>query len=87
MTIPNVKAIVAKVITAGLLVGALAFAAPAKAEAQRFVVGVQVGYPHYDHYDYARRDYYDHLRFEQGRRYADWGRAHDRDHYRYYGRR
>jgi hypothetical protein len=67
MKVMNVKAMVAKVMTVGLLAGAFALAAPVKAEAQGFVVGVQVGYPRYD---YSRRDYYDHLRFEQARRAA-----------------
>jgi len=88
MKITNVKATVAKGITVGLLAGAFVLAAPAKADAQRFVVGVQVGYPHYD---YARRDYYDHHRFERERRHEEWERAHERDHdrygYGYYGRR
>lgn len=83
MKITNVKAMIAKGVTVGLLAGAFVLAAPAKAEAQRFVVGVQVGYPHYD--------YYDHARFERERRHEEWVRAHERDHYRYgygyYGRR
>jgi hypothetical protein len=74
MKITNVKAMVAKGITAGLLAGAMVFAAPAKANAQRVVVGVQVGYPHY----------YDHARFEP--RHDVWFYRHDRN-YRYYGRR
>jgi hypothetical protein len=82
MKITNVKAMVAKGLTAGFLAGAFVLAAPAKADAQRLIVGVQVGYPHYD---YARRDFYDHVRFEQERRHEEWVRAHD--HYRYYGRR
>ena len=41
----TLKAMVAKVMTAGLVAGALVLAAPAKAEAQQFVVGVQVGRP------------------------------------------
>jgi hypothetical protein len=85
MKITNVKAMVAKSVTVGLLAGAFVLAAPAKADAQRFVVGVQVGHPHYD---YVRHDYYDHVRFEQERRHEEWVRAHERDHYRYgyYGR-
>jgi hypothetical protein len=57
--------LIAKVMTVGLLAGAFVMAAPTKAEAQGFGVAVQVGYPHYD---YARHDYYDHMRFEQERR-------------------
>ena len=67
MKVMNVKAMVAKLMTVGLLAGAFALAAPVKAEAQGFAVGVQVGYPRYD---FARRDYHDHLRFEQERRAA-----------------
>ncbi len=64
----TLKSMVAKVMTAGLMAGALMFAAPKKAEAQQFSVGVQIGrpvvYPDY----YARRNYYDRLRWEQARR-------------------
>ena len=67
MKVMNVKAMVAKVMTVGLLAGAFAVAAPVKADAQGFAVGVQVGYPRYD---YSLRDYYDHLRFEEARRAA-----------------
>jgi hypothetical protein len=80
MKITNVKAIVAKAVTVSLLAGVFALAAPVKAQAEQFAVGVQFGYPHYDYY--ARRDYYDHLRFEQERRHDEWVRAHDRDRYR-----
>jgi len=40
-------------------------------------------------YDYARRDHYDHLRFEQERRHEEWVRAHEfgRYHDGYRGRR
>jgi hypothetical protein len=82
MKIANVKAMVAKGVTVGLLAGAFALAAPAKADAQQFAVGVQIGYPHYD---YARRGYYDHPRFVQERRHDEWARS--RYHYGYYGRR
>jgi hypothetical protein len=86
MKCTKVKAMVAKGVTVGLLAGAFVLAAPAKADAQQFAVGVQVGYPHYD---YARRDYYDHLRFEQERRHEEWVRAHEfrRYHEGYRGRR
>jgi hypothetical protein len=83
MTITNVKAMVVKGVAVGLLAGAFALAAPAKAEAQQFAVGVRVGYPHYDHYDYARRDFYERQRIEQERRHEEWVRAHERDRYRY----
>ena len=46
MTIPNVKAIVAKMMTVGLLAGAFALAVPVKAQAETFV-SVGVGYPRY----------------------------------------
>jgi hypothetical protein len=74
MKVTNVKAMVAKGVTVGLLAGAFVLAIPAKADAQQFAVGVQVGSPHYDH---ARRDYYDHLRFEQERRREERVRAHE----------
>ncbi|SNS23506.1 hypothetical protein SAMN05421770_101104 [Granulicella rosea] len=45
MTITNVKAMVAKVLTVGVLAGAVVMAAPAKAEAQGFAVGVRFGAP------------------------------------------
>jgi hypothetical protein len=83
MKLTSIKSMVVKGVTVGLLAGAVVLAAPAKADAQRFVVGVQVGYPHYD---YVRRDHFDHVRFERERHHDEW-RAHERDHYRYYGRR
>ncbi len=55
----NVKAMVAKVMTVGLLAGAFVMAAPAKADAQQFGAVVEVGYPHYD---YSRRDYFERQR-------------------------
>jgi hypothetical protein len=83
MKIANVKAMVAKGVTVGLLAGAFVLAAPAKADAQQLAVGVQVGYPHY-----YGPDYYAHLRFEQERRHTEWVRAHEygRYHYGYRGR-
>lgn len=95
MKFTSVKTMIAKGVTVGLLAGAVALAAPAKAEAQQFAVGVQVGYPHYDYvgrdYDYARRNYYERQRIEEARRHAEWVRAHerawDRDHDRYGYRR
>jgi hypothetical protein len=84
MKIANVKAMVAKGVTVGLLAGAVALAAPAKAEAQQFAVGVQVGYPHYG---YIGRDHYDRWRFEQ-LRHEEWVRAHEYNRYHYgYGYR
>jgi hypothetical protein len=84
MKITNVKAMVAKGVTVGLLAGAFVLAAPAKADAQQFAVGVQVGYPaYYGHpaYRYYGSDYYARLRFEQERRHAEWVRAHEFDRY------
>jgi hypothetical protein len=76
MKITNVKAMVAKGVTVGLLAGAFVLAAPAKADAQQFAV-VQVGYP------YHGPDYYARLRFEQERRHAEWVRVHQYDRYHY----
>jgi hypothetical protein len=59
--ITNVKAMVARVMTVGLLGGAFVLGAPAKAQAQ-VAIGVQIGGPQYD---YNRRDYYERLRYEQ----------------------
>jgi hypothetical protein len=86
MKITSVMAMVAKGVTVGLLAGAFALAAPAKADAQQFAVGVRVGYPQYG---YARREHYDHLRFERERRHEEWARAHEfgRHHYGYRDRR
>jgi len=87
MKITNVKAMVAKGVTVGLLAGAFVLAAPAKADAQQFAVGVQVGYPHYG-YGYYGPDYYARLRFEEARRHDAWVRAHEYHPYRYgYGYR
>ena len=84
--------LVAKGMTIGLLAGAFVMAAPKKAEAQGFAVGVEVGYPHYD---YSRRDYWEHERFERERREAfarqqaflrheEWERGHRfHDHFGY----
>ncbi|WP_158944651.1 hypothetical protein [Granulicella sp. S190] len=82
MKITNVKAMVAKGVTVGLLAGAFVLAAPAKAQAQQFAVGVRVGYPQYG-YGYYGPDYYARLRFEQERRHAEWVRAHEFQRYHY----
>ncbi len=76
MKITNVKAMVAKGVTVGLLAGAFSLAAPAKAQAQ---VVVQVGYPHYVY----GPDYYARLRFDEARRHAEWVRVHEFHPYRY----
>jgi hypothetical protein len=97
----TLKLMIAKVMTAGLLAGALMVAAPKKAEAAQVNIGVQFGrpvvYPDY----YARRAYYDHLRAEEARRaeiarhdawvrHEEWVRVHRAEPYpypyRYYGR-
>jgi hypothetical protein len=78
MKITNVKAMVAKGVTVGLLAGAFVLAAPAKANAQQLAV-VQVSYPH----RYYGPDYYARLRFEQERRHAEWVRAHEYQRYHY----
>jgi hypothetical protein len=70
MKITNVKAMVIKGVTVGLLAGAFVLAAPAKADAQVFV---RVGYPHYVY----GPDYYARLRFDEARRHAEWVRAHE----------
>ena len=93
MKLTNVKAMVAKVMTVGMLGGALVLAAPAKAQAQGLTLGVQVGYPAYGY----GRDYYERPRCERERREAflreqAWERhqawlrhqAWEREH-RYYG--
>jgi hypothetical protein len=64
MKLTNVKALVAKSLTVGLLAGAFVLAAPAKADAQQFAVGVQFGSPSYG-YDNPRRDYYARQRYEE----------------------
>lgn len=66
----TLKSMIAKVMTAGLLGGALMLSAPKKAGAQQFSIGVQigrpVGYPAYPGY-YGRRDDYDRMRWERAR--------------------
>jgi len=95
MKLSNVKAIVAKAMTVGMLAGAFVLAAPTKAQAQGIGVRVQVGYPPYGY----SRDYYERLRWERERRDAfrqqAWERqqawlrhnAWERDHRYGYGYR
>ncbi len=81
MTIPNVKAMVAKVMTVGLLAGAVALAAPTKAQAETFV-GVRVGYPHYatpGFFEFQRREEF--RRHEEFVRHEEWVRAHPFDRF------
>lgn len=63
MKLTNVKSLVTKSLTVGLLAGAFVLAAPAKANAQ-VAIGVQFGAPVYDGYN----DYYARQRWEQYRR-------------------
>ena len=88
MKLTNVKAMVVKAMTVGMLAGAFILAAPAEAQAQGFGVRLQVGYPPYS------RDYYGRLRFERERRDAflrqqAWFRHQvwERDHRYGYGYR
>jgi hypothetical protein len=62
MKLTSVKSMMAKGVTVGLLAGAMALAAPAKAEAQQFAVGVQFGSPAYGYV--APGDYYARQRYE-----------------------
>lgn len=68
MKLTNVKAMVAKSLTVGLLAGAFVLAAPAKADAQQFAIGVQFGAPVYNGYDNGYNDFYARQRYEQIRR-------------------
>jgi hypothetical protein len=80
MKLANVKPMLRKGVTVGLLAGAVMMAAPAKANAA-VVVGVGFGAPYY-----GRVGYYERLRIEEARR-AEWVRAHERDRYVYGYRR
>jgi hypothetical protein len=80
MKITNVKAMLAKAMTVGLLAGAVMLASPAKADAQPVIVVARVGHP-----QYAYGPGY--LRIERERRaqilrHEAWVRAHE--HGRYY---
>ena len=70
MKLTNVKAMVAKSLTVGLLAGAFVLAAPAKADAQQFAIGVQFGSPAYSYNNY--RDSYARQRAEQIRRQQEF---------------
>ena len=63
MKLTSVKSMMAKGVTVGLLAGAIALAAPAKAEAQQFAVAVQFGSPAYGYV--APGDYYARQRYEE----------------------
>ena len=76
MTIANLKGMVAKGMMAAMVAGALMVAAPAKAEAQGFAVGVRVGGPYYAHRDFAFERRQEFLRREAFLRHEEWLRAH-----------
>ena len=76
MKLANVKSMMMKGVTVGLLAGAVALAVPAKANAATFVIGV--GAPYYN-----RAGYYERLRIEEARRHAEWVRAHEYRPYAY----
>jgi hypothetical protein len=63
MKLTSVKSMVMKGVTVGLIAGAFALAAPAKAQAQQFAVGVQFGSPGYGYA--APGDYYARQRYEE----------------------
>ncbi|HEY1995441.1 MAG TPA: hypothetical protein VGG81_13625 [Edaphobacter sp.] len=63
MKLTSVKSMVRKGVTVGLMAGAFALAAPAKAQAQQFAVGVQFGSPSYGYV--APGDYYARQRYEE----------------------
>ena len=67
MKLASVKSMLAKGVTVGLVAGAIALAAPAKAQAQQFAVGVQFGSPAYGpSYGYdSPRDYYARQRYAE----------------------
>jgi hypothetical protein len=62
MTLTSVKSMLMKGVTVCLVAGAVALAAPAKAQAQEFAVGVQFGSPSYGYYT---GDYYARQRYEE----------------------
>jgi hypothetical protein len=77
MKLMNVKSMLMKGATIGLLAGAVAMVAPAKANAE-VVVAVGVRAPYYN-----RAGYYERLRIEEARRHEAWVRAHERFYYGY----
>jgi hypothetical protein len=68
MTLTHVKALVAKVITVGLLAGAFVMATPVKARAQGVSIGVHLGepayWPVYSGFGDGHRGYWEHERRE-----------------------
>ena len=89
MKLTNVKAMVAKGLTVGLLAGAFVLAAPAKAEAQQFAIGVQFGAPVYNGYNNGYNDYYARQRAYEAQRAWAQHEARERhevwEHQRAYG--
>jgi hypothetical protein len=89
MTRKGMKAMVAKAMAVGMLAGAVAIFAPAKAQAQQVVFNAQFGRPAVvvD----ARHDYFERERIaemqrrEAIRRHEEWLRAHRFHDYRDYG--
>lgn len=81
MKFAQVKSMLVKGVTVGLLAGAFVMATPAKANAA-VIVGVGFGAPYY-----GRPGYYERFRIEEARRHAEWVRAHERDRYCYGYRR
>ncbi len=77
MTFSNVKSVLMKGATVGLLAGAVAMAAPAKASAE-VVVSIGARAPYYN-----RAGYYERLRIEEARRHEAWVRAHERFYHGY----
>jgi hypothetical protein len=81
MKLANIKSMLMKGVTVGLLAGAVVLAAPAKGNAE-VVVRVGPGAPYY-----GRPGYYERVRIEEARRHAEWVRAHEYHPYRYGGYR
>ncbi len=71
-TVKAVRAMAAKVLTAGFLAGAIAVALPAKADAQEVYFN---GPRHFDRFD--RYDRFEHFRAEEFRRHEAWERARE----------
>jgi hypothetical protein len=66
---------VAKAMVLGLAAGALMFATPAKATAQGFAVGVQVGRPYYGYDRFEVERSREFLRRGEFRRHEEWDRV------------
>jgi len=70
----TVKGVVAKVLTVGLLAGAVVMFTPTKAQAQEVIVA-----PGF----YARHDFYERERIEAVRRHDAWVRTEDARRFRH----